>query len=37
VQLERYGFLLLFALLWTGIFGVIFRPFVNALLWILFS
>jgi Zn-dependent protease len=37
VQLERYGFLLLFALLWTGIFGVIFKPFVNALLWILFS
>jgi Zn-dependent protease len=37
VQLERYGFLLLFALLWTGIFGVIFRPFVKGLLWILFS
>jgi Zn-dependent protease len=37
VQLERYGFLLLFALLWTGVFGIIFRPFVNALLWILFS
>jgi Zn-dependent protease len=37
VQLERYGFLMLFALLWTGIFGVIFKPFVNALLWILFS
>jgi Zn-dependent protease len=37
VQLERYGFLLLFVLLWTGIFGVIFRPFVNVLLWILFS
>jgi Zn-dependent protease len=37
VQLERYGFLLLFALLWTGFLGVIFKPFVNALLWILFS
>jgi len=37
VQLERYGFLLLFVLLWTGFFGIIFRPFVNALLWILFS
>jgi Zn-dependent protease len=37
VQLERYGFLLLFALLWTGLLGVIFRPFVNALVWILFS
>jgi len=36
-QLERFGFLLLFALLWTGFFGVIFRPFVNGLLWILFS
>jgi Zn-dependent protease len=37
VQLERYGFLLLFALLWTGFLGIIFKPFVNALLWILFS
>jgi Zn-dependent protease len=37
VQLESYGFLLLFVLLWTGFFGIIFRPFVNALLWILFS
>jgi Zn-dependent protease len=37
VQLERYGFLLIFALLWTGFFGIIFRPFVNALIWILFS
>jgi Zn-dependent protease len=37
VQLERYGFLLLFALLWSGFLGVIFKPFVNALLWILFS
>jgi Zn-dependent protease len=37
VQLERYGFLLLFALLWTGFLGIIFRPFVNALIWILFS
>ncbi len=36
-QIERYGFLLLFALLWSGFLGVIFRPFVNALLWILFS
>ena len=37
VQLERYGFLLLFALLWTGFLGVILRPFVNGLLWILLS
>jgi Zn-dependent protease len=37
VQLERYGFLLLFALLWTGALGVILRPFVTGLLWILLS
>ncbi len=37
VRLERYGFLLLFALVWTGFFGVILRPFMNALLWILIS
>jgi Zn-dependent protease len=37
VQLERYGFLLLFALLWTGVLGVILKPFVTGLLWILFS
>jgi len=37
VQLERYGFLLLFALLWTGVLGVILKPFVTGLLWILLS
>lgn len=37
VQLGRYGFLLLFALLWTGFLGVILRPFVTGLLWILLS
>ncbi len=37
VQLERYGFLLLFALLWTGFLGIILRPFVTGLLWILLS
>lgn len=37
VRLERYGFLLLFALLWTGFLGVILRPFVAGLLWILLS
>ena len=37
VQLERYGFLLLFALMWTGLLGVILRPFVTGLLWILLS
>jgi len=37
VQLGRYGFLLLFALLWTGFLGIILRPFVTGLLWILLS
>jgi Zn-dependent protease len=37
VQMERYGFLLIFALLWTGFFGIIFRPFVYGLIWILVS
>jgi Zn-dependent protease len=37
VQLERYGFLLLFALVFSGVLGVIFRPFVIGLEWILFS
>lgn len=37
VQLERYGFLFLFALLWTGFLGIILRPFVTGLLWILLS
>jgi Zn-dependent protease len=36
-QLERYGMLLLFALLWTGFLGVLLRPFMHALLWILLS
>ena len=36
-QLERYGMLLLFALLWTGFLGTLLRPFVHALLWILLS
>jgi len=37
VQIGRYGFLLLFALLWTGFLGVLLRPFVTGLLWILLS
>jgi Zn-dependent protease len=37
VQLERYGFLLLFALVFSGVLGVIFRPFLIGLEWILFS
>ncbi len=37
VQVGRYGFLLLFALLWTGFLGIILRPFVTGLLWILLS
>jgi Zn-dependent protease len=36
-QLERYGMLLLFALLWTGFLGTLLRPFMHALLWILLS
>jgi len=31
-QLGRYGMLLLFALLWTGFFGAILRPFVELLI-----
>jgi Zn-dependent protease len=34
-QLERYGMLILFALLWTGALGWILRPFVNGLVWVL--
>ena len=36
-QFERYGMLLLFALLWTGFLGTLLRPFMHALLWILLS
>jgi Zn-dependent protease len=35
-RLERYGMLLLFALLWTGFLGVLLRPFLGFLDWILF-
>ena len=34
------GFVLLiflFLLLWTGFLGVLLRPFINALLWVLLS
>ncbi len=34
-QLERYGMLILFALLWAGALGWILRPFVNGLVWVL--
>jgi Zn-dependent protease len=37
VRLERYGFLLLFALVFSGVLSVVFRPFLIALQWILFS
>jgi len=37
VRLGRYGFLLLFALLWTGFLGIVLRPFITGLLWILLS
>ena len=36
-EMNRYGFLLLFALVWTGFLGVLLRPFVTGLLWILLS
>jgi len=35
-QLERYGMLLLFALLWTGFLGTLLTPFIRVLEWILF-
>ncbi len=34
-QLRQYGMILLFALLWTGFFNFILRPFVKALSWVL--
>ncbi|MCS7183274.1 MAG: site-2 protease family protein [Thermoanaerobaculum sp.] len=34
-QLRQYGMILLFALLWTGFFGMILRPFMQALVWVL--
>ncbi|MGC8916519.1 MAG: site-2 protease family protein [Thermoanaerobaculum sp.] len=34
-QLRQYGMILLFALLWTGFFEVIVRPFMRALSWVL--
>ena len=36
-QLERYGFLLIFGALWTGVLNILLRPFVTGLLWILLS
>lgn len=35
VQLRQYGMILLFALLWTGFFNAILRPFMLALSWVL--
>lgn len=35
VQLQRWGMLLLFVLLWSGFLGIILRPFMTGLLWIL--
>lgn len=34
-QLRQYGMILLFALLWTGFFSTILRPFLLALSWVL--
>lgn len=36
-QLRQYGMILLFALLWTGLFDVVLRPFIKALLWVLLA
>jgi len=36
-QLRGYGMLLLFALLWTGVFNAILRPFLKALRWVLLA
>jgi Zn-dependent protease len=36
-QLRPYGMILLFALLWTGVFSVILGPFVKAVLWVLLA
>jgi Zn-dependent protease len=33
----RYGMLILFALMWTGVFGYLLNPFLRVLLWILLS
>jgi len=35
--LEQYGMIVLFALVWTGFFGIVLRPFLVALAWILLS
>ncbi len=36
-RLQPYGMILLFGLMWTGIFGRILQPFVTGLLWVLLS
>jgi len=36
-RLSQYGMIILFALMWTGIFGHILRPFLSVLSWILLS
>jgi len=36
-QLRAYGMILLFALLWTGVFNAMLRPFLKALLWVLLA
>ena len=34
-QIGRFGMLILIALLWFGVLGVILRPFFNVLIWLL--
>lgn len=36
-RLAPYGMFLLFALLWTGVFGSILTPFIHALVWLVLS
>jgi len=36
-RLAPYGMFLLFALLWTGVFGAILTPFIHALVWLVLS
>ena len=36
-MLRSYGMLILFALMWTGVFGHLLQPFLKVLVWILLS
>lgn len=36
LAIDRFGMLILFVLLWTGFLGILLRPFIHGLIWILF-